>query len=212
MSNVYTLTSQNIDRTKLTPMLKQYMSIKDKHPGIILFYRLGDFYETFLEDAIITSKALEITLTSRDAGANGKMAMAGIPVKAVQNYMQKLLSKGYKVAICEQMEDPATAKGLVKREVTRTISAGTIVEQEYLDANKNNYIASVFIDENKKKFALAYSDITTGEFKITQSDLINLEKEIARIEPVEILCRSKKQELKSFQIVPELIADISKEK
>ena len=139
MSNVYTLTSQNIDRTKLTPMLKQYMSIKDKHPGIILFYRLGDFYETFLEDAIITSKALEITLTSRDAGANGKMAMAGIPVKAVQNYMQKLLSKGYKVAICEQMEDPATAKGLVKREVTRTISAGTIVEQEYLDANKNNY-------------------------------------------------------------------------
>lgn len=211
MSNVYTLTSQNIDRTKLTPMLKQYMSIKDKHPGIILFYRLGDFYETFLEDAIITSKALEITLTSRDAGANGKMAMAGIPVKAVQNYMQKLLSKGYKVAICEQMEDPATAKGLVKREVTRTISAGTIVEQEYLDANKNNYIASVFIDENKKKFALAYSDITTGEFKITQSDLINLEKEIARIEPVEILCRSKKQELKSFQIVPELVADISKE-
>jgi len=210
-NNIYTLTSQNIDREKLTPMLKQYMAIKDKHQGIILFYRLGDFYETFLEDAIIASKALEITLTSRDAGANGKMPMAGIPVKAVHNYMQKLLAKGLKVAICEQVEDPATAKGLVKREVTRTISAGTIVEQEYLDANKNNYIASVWVDENKKKFALAYSDITTGEFRITQSDMTNLSREIARIEPVEILCRSKKQEIKTFQIVPELVADIPKE-
>ena len=100
MSNIYELTSKNIDRTKLTPMLKQYMDVKDKHPDIILFYRLGDFYETFLEDALITSKALEITLTSRDAGENGKIAMAGIPAKAVQNYLQKLLNKGYKVAIC----------------------------------------------------------------------------------------------------------------
>ena len=211
MSNIYELTSKNIDRNKLTPMLKQYMDVKDKHQGIILFYRLGDFYETFLEDAIVTAKALEITLTSRDAGENGKIAMAGIPVKAVHNYMQKLLSKGFKVAICEQMEDPATAKGLVKREVTRTISAGTIVEQEYLDANKNNYIASVLIDENKNKFAFAYADITTGEFKITQSDLANLAREIARVEPVEILCSPKKQELKTFQIVPDLIADVPQE-
>ncbi|MCQ2958127.1 MAG: DNA mismatch repair protein MutS [Candidatus Gastranaerophilales bacterium] len=208
MSNVYELTSKNIDRTKLTPMLKQYMDVKDKHQGIILFYRLGDFYETFLEDAITTSKALEITLTSRDAGENGKIAMAGIPAKAVQNYLQKLLTKGYKVAICEQIEDPALAKGLVKREVTRTISAGTIVEQEYLDANKNNYIASLIIDKNT--FAVAYSDISTGEFKITQSDLKNLEKEITRIEPVEIICKSKKQELKAFQIVPELVGDVPK--
>ncbi len=211
MSNIYELTSKNIDRNKLTPMLKQYMDVKDKHQGIILFYRLGDFYETFLEDAIITSKALEITLTSRDAGENGKIAMAGIPVKAVHNYMQKLLSKGYKVAICEQMEDPATAKGLVKREVTRTISAGTIVEQEYLDANKNNYIASILIDEIKKKFAFAYADITTGEFKITQSDISNMEREIARVEPVELLCQPKKQEIQAFQIVPELKADVPQE-
>ncbi len=210
MSNVYELTSKNIDRSKLTPMLKQYMDVKDKHQDIILFYRLGDFYETFLEDAIITSKALEITLTSRDAGENGKIAMAGIPVKAIHNYMQKLLSKGYKVAICEQMEDPATAKGLVKREVTRTISAGTIVEQEYLDANKNNYISSVIIDEVKNKFGLAYTDITTGEFKITQSDLTNLEKELIRIEPVELLCKAKKQEIKAFQIVPEMLAEVPK--
>ena len=149
MSNVYELTSKNIDRNKLTPMLKQYMEVKDKNPDIILFYRLGDFYETFLEDAIITSKVLEITLTSRDAGENGKIAMAGIPAKAIQNYMQKLLVSGHKVAICEQMENPAEAKGIVRREVTRTISAGTIIEQEYLDSNKNNYILSLIIDESK---------------------------------------------------------------
>ena len=210
MSNIYELTSKNIDRSKLTPMLKQYMDVKDKHQGIILFYRLGDFYETFLEDAIATSKALEITLTSRDAGENGKIAMAGIPVKAVHNYMQKLLNKGFKVAICEQVEDPATAKGLVNREVTRTVSAGTIVEQEYLDANKNNYISAVIVDESKKQFAFAYADITTGEFKITQSDLDNLEREVTRIEPVELLCKSRKQEIKSFQIVPELVPDLPK--
>ncbi len=211
MSNIYELTSKNIDREKLTPMFKQYMAVKDKNPDVILFYRLGDFYETFMEDALITSKVLEITLTARDGGACGKIAMAGIPVKAVQNYLQKLLAAGYKVAICEQMEDPATAKGLVAREVTRTISAGTIVEQEYLDANKNNYLAAVLIDENKNKFALAYADITTGEFKITQSDLKNLNAELVRIEPAEILCKTKKQEIKAFQIVPELIADVPKE-
>ena len=211
MSNIYELTSKNIDREKLTPMFKQYMSVKDKNPDVILFYRLGDFYETFMEDALITSKVLEITLTARDGGACGKIAMAGIPVKAVQNYLQRLLAAGYKVAICEQMEDPSTAKGLVSREVTRTISAGTIVEQEYLDANKNNYLAAVLIDENKNKFALAYADITTGEFKITQSDLKNLNAELVRIEPAEILCKAKKQEIKAFQIVPELIADVPKE-
>jgi len=210
MSNVYELTSKNIDRNKLTPMLKQYMEVKDKNPNVILFYRLGDFYETFLEDAIITSKVLEITLTSRDAGENGKIAMAGIPAKALQNYMQKLLVSGHKVAICEQMENPAEAKGIVRREVTRTISAGTIIEQEYLDSNKNNYILSLIIDESKNIFGLAYADITTGEFKITQSNINNLEREITRIEPVEILCKSKKQEIKAFQIVPELTADIPK--
>ena len=211
MSNIYELTSKNIDREKLTPMFKQYMSVKDKNPDVILFYRLGDFYETFMEDALITSKVLEITLTARDGGACGKIAMAGIPVKAVQNYLQRLLNAGYKVAICEQMEDPATAKGLVSREVTRTISAGTIVEQEYLDANKNNYLAALLIDEGKKLFALAYADITTGEFKITQSDLKNLNSELVRIEPAELLCKTKKQEIKAFQIVPELIADVPKE-
>ncbi|MCR4880725.1 MAG: DNA mismatch repair protein MutS [bacterium] len=211
MSNIYELTSKNIDREKLTPMFKQYMAVKDKNPDVILFYRLGDFYETFMEDALITSKVLEITLTARDGGACGKIAMAGIPVKAVQNYLQRLLAAGYKVAICEQMEDPATAKGLVAREVTRTISAGTIVEQEYLDANKNNYLAAVLVDANKNKFALAYADITTGEFKITQSDLKNLNSELVRIEPAEILCKAKKQEIKAFQIVPELVADLPKE-
>ena len=211
MSNIYELTSKNIDREKLTPMFKQYMSVKDKNPDVILFYRLGDFYETFMEDALITSKVLEITLTARDGGACGKIAMAGIPVKAVQNYLQRLLNAGYKVAICEQMEDPATAKGLVSREVTRTISAGTIVEQEYLDANKNNYLAALLIDEGKKLFALAYADITTGEFKITQSDLKNLNSELVRIEPAELLCKTKKQEIKAFQIVPELVADVPKE-
>ncbi len=210
MSNIYELTSKNVNKDLLTPMFKQYMAVKEEHQGVILFYRLGDFYETFFEDAITTSKVLEITLTARDAGACGKIAMAGIPVKAVHNYMQKLLANGYKVAICEQMEDPAAAKGLVKREVTRTISAGTIVEQEYLDSTKNNYIAAVVTDEAKGRFALAYTDVTTGEFRITESDLTNLEKEITRIEPVELLCKAKKQEIKAFQIVPELVPDLPK--
>ena len=126
-----------------TPMLKQYMAIKDKHQGIILFYRLGDFYETFLEDAIIASKALEITLTSRDAGANGKLPRAGIPVKAVHNYMQKLLAKGLKVAICEQVEDPKAAKGIVKRDVIRVITPGTIIDNTALDEKKNNFIMCI---------------------------------------------------------------------
>lgn len=209
--NIYELTSKNIDEAKLTPMFKQYIEIKKKYEGTILFYRLGDFYETFLEDALILSKKLEITLTARDGGAMGKIPMAGIPVKAVQNYLPKLVNLGYKVAICEQMEDPALAKGLVKREVERTISSGTLIETEYLDKNENNYLAALFINHAKNTFGLAYCDVSTGEFKLTASDCSKLRNELSRIHPVELICAHKKQEIKSFQIVAELIADAPKE-
>ncbi len=210
--NIYELTSKNIDISKLTPMFKQYMEIKKKYEGTILFYRLGDFYETFLEDALILSKKLEITLTARDGGSEiGKIPMAGIPVKAVQNYLPKLINAGYKVAICEQMEDPALAKGLVKREVERTITSGTLIETEYLDKNENNYLAALYINHAKNTFGLAYCDVSTGEFKLTSSDCSKLRSELSRIHPSELVCGEKKQEIKSFQIVAELVPDAPKE-
>jgi DNA mismatch repair protein MutS len=205
------LHSSQINIEDATPMLRQFLEVKKQHRDVILLYRMGDFYETFFEDAVTASKALEITLTSRDGGALGKIPMAGIPAKAVDNYVPKLLEKNYKIAICDQMEDPSTAKGLVKREVVRTITAGTIVETNLLDSTKNNYLAAVIFDKAKNQYGLAYTDITTGEFKITQTNFENLISELSRIQPSEIISIAKKQEIKAFQIVPETVADLPKE-
>ena len=131
----------------LTPMMKQYMEIKEKYKDSILFFRLGDFYEMFFEDAKIASKELEITLTQRDCGQEEKAPMCGIPHHVSDTYISKLVEKGYKVAICDQLEDPALAKGIVKRDVVRVITPGTITDANMLDDKSNNFLVSIYFDD-----------------------------------------------------------------
>jgi DNA mismatch repair protein MutS len=171
---------------KLTPMMEQYQAIKKEYADYILMFRLGDFYEMFLDDAIIASRELEIVLTGRKSG-EGRNPMCGIPYHAVSGYLAKLLNKGYKVAICEQVEDPKAAKGIVKREVVRVITPGTVIEDQLLNEKTNNYLAAIAMHDGAWGFA--YVDLSTGEFKITQfpkgqiSLLIN---ELTRIKPAEL--------------------------
>ena len=124
----------------MTPMMEQYFEIKNKYKDYLLFYRLGDFYEMFFDDAIVASRALELTLTGRDCGEAERAPMCGIPFHAVDNYIGKLIEQGFKIAICEQMEDPALAKGIVKRDVIRVITPGTVIESNLLSDKKNNYL------------------------------------------------------------------------
>lgn len=178
-----------INKEKLTPMMKQYFSIKDQYEEYILFYRLGDFYEMFFDDAIIASKALGITLTGRNCGLEERAPLCGVPVKAGSDYLKKLINKGFKVAICEQVEDPNESKGIVKREVVRIVTPGTITEPNMLNDKHHNYILAYFIDD--KGYSIAYSDITTGELKSIA--FYNIESkqrfidEILKINPSEIL-------------------------
>jgi len=202
------INSYEINLEHATPMLRQFLEIKKQHQGVILFYRMGDFYETFLEDAVITSKDLGITLTSREAGKLGRIPMAGVPAKAADNYISKLLEKGHKVAVCDQMEDPSVAKGLVDRQVVRTITAGTITDCNLLESTKNNYLAAIVKNSKDNYFGLAYVDISTGEFRVTKAELDQLLSELSRISPSEILAPVKKQEIKPFQIVPEEVIDL----
>jgi len=146
-------------------MIEQYRRIKKRYPDVLLFFRLGDFYELFQDDAYIASRELQITLTSKEVSRNNRIPMAGIPYHAAENYIPKLLEKGYKVAICEQLEDPRLAKGLVKRDVVKIITPGTSFIS--LDAESNNYIASVVKDE-KTGFGLSFIDLSTGEFYTNQ--------------------------------------------
>jgi len=172
-----------------TPLMKQYKEIKSNFEDSILFFRLGDFYEMFFEDAVKASKELGLTLTSRNKEKNADVPLAGIPFHSADSYITKLVSKGYKVAICEQIEDPKTAKGIVKREVVKIITPGTVVDVEALDAKSNNYLMSILKIENK--LGIAYIDITTGEFKVTEvekdDDFVKLFNEINKIEPKEVL-------------------------
>src|SRR3989339_742916 len=169
----------------LTPMLKQYLSIKDQHKDAILFFRLGDFYEMFFDDAKLAARELDLVLTGRGVDAN-RMPMCGIPYHAADNYIAKLIEKGYKVAICEQVEDPKTAKGVVKREVIRIITPGTVLESNLLSEKSNNYLLA--ITQEKGKYGLAYVDASTGEFRLTVVDTqIKLLDEINRISPAEVL-------------------------
>ncbi len=208
MNNLNLTKSVDIKPSDATPMMQQFLEIKRKNPGAILLYRMGDFYETFFEDAITAAKDLELTLTGRDGGKLGKIPMAGVPHKAADNYIAKLLEKGHKVAICEQMEDPAQAKGLVKRDVVKTITAGTITDINMLESSKNNYLAAVTNIQKSCKRGFAYVDISTGEFRITTLGYNALISEINRIEPSEILCLPKKTEIKPFHIVPEEYPDL----
>ena len=172
-----------------TPLMKQYKEIKSKFEDSILFFRLGDFYEMFFEDAVKASRELGLTLTSRNKEKNVDIPLAGVPFHSADSYITKLVSKGYKVAICEQTEDPKMAKGIVKREVVKIITPGTVVDVEALDAKSNNYLMSILKIENK--FGIAYIDITTGEFKVTEvekdDDFVKLFNEINKIEPKEVL-------------------------
>lgn len=165
-----------VDRSKLSPGMKQYMEIKDQYPDELLFYRLGDFYELFFEDGILCSRELELTLTGKNAGLDERVPMCGVPFHSVRPYIEKLVSKGYKVALCEQLEDPKQAKGMVKRGVVQVISKGTVVDYEMLSEYDNNYIGSV-LDFNNS-YILTYSDISTGslnvlEIKHDQESLLN---------------------------------------
>lgn len=172
---------------ELTPMMKQYFDIKKQYEDCILFYRLGDFYEMFFDDAITASKELEITLTGRDCGQEERAPMCGVPYHACDTYLNKLIEKGYKVAICEQVEDPKAAKGIVKRDVIRIVTPGTNISTQNLDESKNNYLMTVY--DNDGVFGIAVVDITTGDFRTTE--VISLNKvidEINKFQPSEIIC------------------------
>lgn len=204
--------SWEVNLEDTTPVMQQYLKIKQENPEILLWYRLGDFYETFFEDALTMSKELELTLTGRDAGAKlGRVPLAGIPIKAADAYLEKLVHKNYKVAICDQLEDPKFAKGLVKRGVTRVVTAGTLTESNLLNQNSNNYICAIYKDEKSGLFGFAYTDISTGEFKVTQASLNLVMAELARLNPSEVVAPSLKQDIKPFQIVPDEVINLPDE-
>lgn len=172
---------------ELTPMMQQYMETKKEYPDCILFYRLGDFYEMFFDDALTASKELEITLTGKSCGLEERAPMCGVPYHSVDGYLNRLVSKGYKVAICEQMEDPATAKGLVKRDVVRIVTPGTNLDTQALDETKNNYIMCVVYSADR--YGLSVADVTTGEYLVTElGDSEKLFDEIYKFMPSELIC------------------------
>ncbi len=172
-----------------SPMMQHYLDTKNKYKDCILFYRLGDFYEMFFEDAITTSRELELTLTGKDCGKEERAPMCGIPFHAAENYIAKLIGKGYKVAICEQIEDPKQAKGIVKREVIRVVTPGTVIESNLLEEKKNNYIMSIY--KTGIYFGIAVCDISTGDFYASEikgtNNFAKLLDEISRYSPAEIV-------------------------
>ena len=171
----------------MTPMMQQYMKTKEEYKDCILFYRLGDFYEMFFEDALTASKELEITLTGKNCGMEERAPMCGVPFHAVDSYLNKLVSRGYKVAICEQVEDPKLAKGIVKREVVRVVTPGTNTDIQALDESRNNYIMCiVYLDD---RYGIAIADVSTGDYFVTElSDSTRLKDELFKFMPTEIIC------------------------
>lgn len=181
-----------VDPALLTPMMQHYVELKRQYPHAILLYRLGDFYEMFFQDAQVVSRELELVLTGREAGAIGRVPMCGIPYHAFDRYAAQLVAKGYALAVCDQMEPAEQAKGLVRREVTRVITPGTVLEEELLQARQNNYLAAIVQLKGSRqapcRWGLAYADVSTGEFWVCQSEGQEpLEQELARLQPAEIL-------------------------
>ena len=178
-----------IDVSRLSPMMKLYVETKKQYPGCILFYRLGDFYEMFFDDAIMVSRELEITLTGKECGLDERAPMCGVPFHSAETYIAKLIKKGYKVGICEQTEDPAKAKGLVKREIIRVVTPGTVTESTMLDDNSNNFLCAVYTAENST--GLAFCDISTGELYATALDgdaqESEIKNELLKYKPSELL-------------------------
>ena len=195
------MTDIPIDMDKLSPMMQQYFSVKKKCEGHILFFRLGDFYEMFFDDAIMVSKELELTLTGRDCGLEERAPMCGIPYHAAEIYIKKLIDNGHKVAICEQLEDPRFAKGIVQRDIIRIVTPGTLTEGNLLDETKNNYLCDVYVKENE--CAICFADISTGEvhlFTKSGNDVENgIINEISRFSPVELLFNSEFLNYKNVQ-------------
>ncbi len=188
---------------EFSPMMQHYLQTKEEYKDCILFYRLGDFYEMFFDDAITTSRELELTLTGKDCGQEERAPMCGIPFHAAETYIAKLIEKGYKVAICEQLEDPKFAKGIVKRDVIRVVTPGTVMESNLLEEKKNNYIMSIY--KNGIYYGLSVCDLTTGDFKTTQikeeNNFMTLMDEISRYSPAEIVVN---------QIMYDSVQEISK--
>jgi len=183
---------------ELTPMMKQYKKLKKKYPDAILFFRLGDFYEMFFDDAKIAARTLDLALTSRNKGGGEKAPMAGIPAKSSENYIADLIETGHKVAICEQMEDPSESSGIVERDVIRVITPGTVIENELLEAKENNYLASIIVQE--KKYGFSYIDISTGEFNLTEFNSIQkIWDEIDRIQPKEMIVDETLKEMDQYK-------------
>ena len=181
------MAEQQIAVEDLTPMMQQYMETKKQYQDCILFYRLGDFYEMFFDDALTASKELEITLTGKACGLEERAPMCGIPYHAVEGYLTKLVSKGYKVAICEQLEDPKLAKGLVKRDVIRIVTPGTNLNVQSLEASKNNFL--MCITYMPAKIGISVADVTTGDYYLTEvEDIKKLNDELMKYEPSEIIC------------------------
>ena len=171
----------------LTPMMQKYLETKEEYKDCILFYRLGDFYEMFFDDAKIVSRELDIALTGKSCGLEERAPMCGVPFHAVDTYLDQLISKGYKVAICEQVEDPKLAKGLVKREVVRVATPGTNLNMQALDESRNNYLLCVVYTTNA--YGVSYVDVTTGDYYVTEFDSENkLLDEIGKTMPSEIIC------------------------
>ena len=186
VKNEFTDCEENVV-AELTPMMQQYMETKKQYPDCILFYRLGDFYEMFFEDALTVTKELEITLTGKACGLEERAPMCGVPYHAVEGYLTRLVNKGYKVAICEQVEDPKLAKGLVKREVVRIVTPGTNLNMQSLEESKNNYLMSVTYTPTK--IGISVADVTTGDFYLTEvEDIKKLMDELIKYQPSEIIC------------------------
>ena len=182
------------DNGRITPMMEQYVEIKTANPDCLLFYRMGDFYEMFFEDAEVASRALGIVLTKRGKHLGKDIPMCGVPIERSDEYLHKLIAQGHRVAVCEQIEDPAEArkrggKSVVRRDVVRLVTAGTLTEDSLLDAKRNNYLVAIARARasvgEKSRFGLAFLDMSTGEFRLTETD--NLTAELARLEPGEII-------------------------
>ncbi len=182
-----------VDHSKLSPMMKRYFEVKAQYEDCLIFFRLGDFYEMFFDDAVTASRALDLTLTGRDCGLEERAPMCGVPYHAVDNYIRRLIEAGFRVAICEQLSDPATSKGMVDRDVVRVVSSGTVMEEEILDEKSSNYLCSVFVEG--EAFGIAWCDISTGEFNVYeyQGDnyLDRLSDVLSSVSPAEIVCNEK---------------------
>ena len=191
----------NIDYSKLSPMMKQYFETKDRNPGHILFFRVGDFYEMFYDDAVTVSRVLELTLTGKECGQEERAPMCGVPHHAADIYIKRLIDNGYRVAVCEQVEDPKAAKGLVDRQIVRVVTPGTLTDSNMLKDDTNNYIGAVYVREND--CAVCFADISTGSVNLScysgerfEDGLIN---ELSRYAPAELIFNEAFLDCKAVQ-------------